>query len=272
MANHLLEQKEYSTCKLLLDELSRVVGEELRLRKELLATGVRDVSDQVTLPKNRLDQLDERSASYDDQRCCHGCNHVCFLSGVACTCSETKVSCLRHSHYMCRCTPDKRYLLIWCSDAELNGTVERVRQHCEKLRRAEGGTKPEDNQKCPASNVCSTGDSQTEGLAPGVGRDAEIHKYHQISTDPVTEESFLRDTGTQVKTSKPPLCSRPSSSFRVVSSSSTEPEEDRNLSDDTPADNRSPDSPASFRVVSSTSSVASDNVTEASSDASGNSE
>ena len=71
MANHLQEQKSYSNCKLLLEELERVVEEELRLRQKLEATGVRDVSDLISLPPNVLDQLDAKSANYDDKRVCH---------------------------------------------------------------------------------------------------------------------------------------------------------------------------------------------------------
>jgi len=81
MAAHLKDQKSFRTCKLLLTELERVVEEELRLRQELISEGVRDVSSMVSLPANRLDQLDEESADYDDKRLCHGCKHVCFFFG-----------------------------------------------------------------------------------------------------------------------------------------------------------------------------------------------
>lgn len=103
MANHLEDQKSYRTCKLLLDELKRVTDEEMRLRLQLIESGVRDVSEHIQLPANRLDQLDEKSADYDDMRLCFSCKHVCFFSCVACECSQSKVSCLRHSHFMCRC-------------------------------------------------------------------------------------------------------------------------------------------------------------------------
>ena len=100
MAHHVSEQKSYRNCKLLLDELERVVSEELLSRERLISSGVRDVSHLIQLPPNLLEQLDEVSAEYDDKRLCHACKHVCFFSAVACECSQSKVSCLRHSHYM----------------------------------------------------------------------------------------------------------------------------------------------------------------------------
>jgi hypothetical protein len=133
MANHLKEQKKFETCKLLAAELERVINEELRLRAKLIKSGVRDVSEQIDLPHNRLDQLDEESADYDDKRLCHACKHVCFFSAVACECSQSKVSCLRHSHYMCRCPTERKYLMIWSNDSEMNKTRDEVKRFCEHL-------------------------------------------------------------------------------------------------------------------------------------------
>ena len=56
MANHLGEQKSYANCKKLLEEVERIVDEELRLRRNLESTGVRDVSNMIHLPPNCLDQ------------------------------------------------------------------------------------------------------------------------------------------------------------------------------------------------------------------------
>ena len=136
MANHLEEQKAYSTCRLLMEELDRVVKEELQLRQKLISSGVRDVSKIISLPPNRLDQLDEDSADYDDKRLCHACKHVCFFSAVACECSQSKVSCLRHSHYMCRCPTERRYLMIWSNENEMKATLKKVRNHCNSLKKA----------------------------------------------------------------------------------------------------------------------------------------
>lgn len=134
MAQHVEEEESHKNCSLLLKELKRIVEEELQLRKKLFYSGVRDVSEQIELPKNCLDQLDQDSAEYDDKRLCHACKHVCFFSAVACVCSQSNVSCLRHSHYMCRCPMERRYLMIWSSENELMSTVRRVHDHCNCLK------------------------------------------------------------------------------------------------------------------------------------------
>jgi JmjC domain, hydroxylase/C5HC2 zinc finger len=198
MANHLEDQKSYSTCKRLLDELERVVNEEMRLRHKLQLTGVRDVSNIISLPKNRLDQLDERSANYDDRRVCHGCKHVCFFSAVACECSRTKVSCLRHSHFMCRCPTGQRYFMIWSTNEELKATLERVREHCESLRQREASRDGSAGQSEMPDVVASANEGpKLSDIAPGVEQDLERHKNDQIRTDPITRESFMTSVKTE---------------------------------------------------------------------------
>lgn len=176
MANHLNAQKSYRTCRLLLKELERVVNEELELRQELLSQGVRDVSEMVNLPPNRLDQLDAESADYDDQRLCHGCKHICFFSAVACECSQSKVSCLRHSHYMCRCAKERRYLLVWSDEKEMKETVNSVRRYCELLKTDADRPVPEESEE---SN------ETMPPVAPGVLEDLERHKGEEICLQPV---------------------------------------------------------------------------------------
>jgi len=190
MANHLEDQKKYSNCKKLLEELERVVDEEMRLRRNLESTGVRDVSDLIHLPPNRLDQLDERSANYDDKRICHACKHVCFFSAVACECSQTKVSCLRHSHFMCRCPTNRKYFMIWSQAEELKNTLERVRKHCESLR--ENETELDNKDGTADSGTNTDAPIESSSVAPGVERDLEAHKNESISTEPVTANSFLK--------------------------------------------------------------------------------
>jgi histone demethylase JARID1 len=180
MSNHLREQKAYSTCKLLLDEIERVVGEELRLREKLSESGVRDVSGMISLPRNRLDQLDAESADYDDKRLCHACKHVCFFSAVACECSQSKVSCLRHSHYMCRCPTERKYFMVWSDENELKSTLQRVRDHCESLKKME-----EASDLCKNENIES---GTKAGVAQGAEEDLELHKDDEITTAPVTED------------------------------------------------------------------------------------
>ena len=179
MAHHLEEQKSYKNCLLLLQELERVVNEELQLRKKLLAQGVRDVSDVIELPPNRLDQLDEDSADYDDKRLCHACKHICFFSAVACECSRSKVSCLRHSHYMCRCPFERRYLMIWSPEDELTKTCERVRERCKSLN-------PNGNIEKDIASLAQKEEPSEPlpSVAIGVEKDFEDHKDDAVKIDP----------------------------------------------------------------------------------------
>jgi histone demethylase JARID1 len=178
MAQHLDGQKSYKNCRLLLKELDRIVNEELQLRTRLVKTGVRDVSDIIKLPQNRLDQLDEESADYDDKRLCHACKHVCFFSAVACECSQTKVSCLRHSHFLCRCCPERRYLMIWSPEEELQGTLKKVRDYCEQLKGEQRDATGEGNEDVTLMVL--------PPLAAGVEQDLENHKGTPITTEPYT--------------------------------------------------------------------------------------
>jgi len=179
MTEHLDEQKAYATCKLLLNEVERVVKEEMDLRNKLIKDGVRDVSDVISLPPNRLDQLDEESANYDDKRLCHACKHVCFFSAVACECSQSKVSCLRHSHYMCRCPTERKYLMIWSTKKEMSATLDRVRNKCEELRKndAAGAAKPNIDQIASPAPI-------EFHEAVGVQEDLLRHKDKDIPLDP----------------------------------------------------------------------------------------
>lgn len=144
LANY-LEEHTLASCRMLVKELERVIEEELRLRDRLFRAGVRDVSDDIKLPKNRLDQLDEESADYDDKRLCHSCKHVCFFSAVACECSQSKVSCLRHSHQLCSCPPDSKYMMIWSTAHELAETHQKVEDFCKALKEKEFAKKSSSN-------------------------------------------------------------------------------------------------------------------------------
>jgi len=202
MAHHLNEQKSLKNCSLLLQEVNRVVNEELQLRRKLLDQGVRDVSDAIQLPPNRLDQLDEDSADYDDKRLCHACKHICFFSAVACECSRSKVSCLRHSHYMCRCPFERRYLMIWSPEEELTQTCQRVKERCGELKLTDVG----DDDKEVATK--SSENEQLEPLphiAVGVEEDLNNHRDGLINIDPyvplhkdVIQSNDRRNTAVEV--------------------------------------------------------------------------
>jgi histone demethylase JARID1 len=206
MANHLKEQKSYTTCKQLLEELERVVEEELKTRQKLIESGVRDVSHLITLPRNVLEQLDEESADYDDKRLCHACKHICFFSAVACECSQSKVSCLRHSHFMCRCPTDRKYLMIWSDDDELKSTLKRVRDQCKSLK-----TAVDEEREASLSHTSEPSDS----LAPGVGEDLARHKNEEINLENLTSD-FYRNRENKAKIVESPPRSKPLSPTKYV--------------------------------------------------------
>jgi histone demethylase JARID1 len=76
MAHHINSLRSKEACIAVAQELRRLMQEELQLRQKLINAGVRDVSKDVELPPNRLDQLDEESADYDDKRLCHSCEFI----------------------------------------------------------------------------------------------------------------------------------------------------------------------------------------------------
>jgi C5HC2 zinc finger len=198
MANHCeREQVSYHTCKLLVNELQRIIDEELSLRSKLLSSGVRDVSSLIHLRPNRFDQLDEASANYDDQRTCHYCKYICYFTAVACQCSHSKVSCLRHSHFMCTCVNTSKYLMIWSTKNELLAMLDRVKKHCSYLSEQEKNVGGADCVSTDATTHTSTGSSDGKNqnksatavvrdIAPGVQEDYERHKNDPILTDPRT--------------------------------------------------------------------------------------
>uniref|UniRef100_A0A7S4IRS9 JmjC domain-containing protein n=1 Tax=Odontella aurita TaxID=265563 RepID=A0A7S4IRS9_9STRA len=193
MSNHLKDQKRYSTCRLLLAELQRVVEEELKLRNKLLDAGVRDVSGDINLPRNRLDQLDEESADYDDKRLCHACKHVCFFSCVACECSQTKVSCLRHSHYMCRCPTERKYMMIWSTEDEMNTILRTVKNFAEELKLTANDDAPD---KSAQSSSNAKADKDTS--APGSGDAWDAHKDIEIDLSPILPAAYPLTGGPSV--------------------------------------------------------------------------
>jgi histone demethylase JARID1 len=129
-----LDEHSLVSCQLLKQELERVINEENLLRLNLIQNGVEDVSGSVGLQPNNLVQLDEASADYDDKRLCSTCNHICFFSAVGCRCSQSKVSCLRHSHFMCKCPSSQKYMLVWSPIEEMRSVLASVENHCEVLR------------------------------------------------------------------------------------------------------------------------------------------
>ena len=179
IANHIDELRTKEICNAVSMELRRLMGEELLLRTKLIRSGIRDVSKDVNLPPNRLDQLDEESADYDDKRLCHSCKHICFFSAVACECSVSKVSCLRHSHYMCRCSVKRKYLLIWTTEQEMKDTISSVEKRGEEVEHA---------SSCTVSDSTTAPKFDSKGPlkdAPGTEKDRANHCTHEVSVDPI---------------------------------------------------------------------------------------
>ena len=191
MTHHLSDQKDYKSCKLLLTELKRIVDEEIRRRQSLKASGVRDVSELIALPPNVVDKLDEASADYDDRRLCHACKHVCFFAAVACECSQSKVSCLRHCEFLCGCKPNKKYFMFWTKDEDLKAALERVEKHCQSLKTPDDDVEEEEALRMSQAPL--------PPVAVGVEMDRFIHKDEDIPVKPITVESF----------NKLPRCSDP---------------------------------------------------------------
>jgi len=183
MAHHLTEQKTYATCSLLAQELKRITDEETSLRRSLVESGVRDLSNKLRVPPNRLDQIDERSTDYDEKRLCHACKHICFFSCVACECSQSKVSCLRHSHFMCRCLPQRKYLMIWSSEEEMKKTLDSVEQYSDHLKAQEKNL------------VLGLEDQVLELPAPGSQQDLENHRGYVVDLSPQSPLILLPITG-----------------------------------------------------------------------------
>lgn len=183
MAHHVNALRTKEICASLSKELRRLMEEELLLRQKLIKAGVRDVSKDVELPSNRLDQLDEESADYDDKRLCHSCKHICFFSAVCCECSDRKVSCLRHSHYMCRCSIKRKYILVWTPEKEMREAIARVEKRGEEL-----------NCSAPTeqSNTSSVRGGSLEDAA-GSQKDRTVHQSYEVPVHPICPVDSVPD-------------------------------------------------------------------------------
>ncbi|ETW08892.1 hypothetical protein H310_01385 [Aphanomyces invadans] len=106
--------------RMLMDELNRLVDEEIRLRDQLVKSGIVTV---VAMTK-RNEALTDDEMGYDDRRQCVACKHSLFFSGIACSCSHTKVACLRHADKLCQCDPSKKVFLQWFTLLEMFGSME----------------------------------------------------------------------------------------------------------------------------------------------------
>lgn len=124
----------------LLKDLERIVRDEEAARNRAQLDGLRfGIVPKSRLQKNNLVYVDVSGMDYDEKRTCHECKDICFISAVACECSQEKVSCLRHYATMCRCPLAKRFALIWHEMDELWGLVERVKNIAARRVSGRGG-------------------------------------------------------------------------------------------------------------------------------------
>jgi len=125
-----LDELPVEVCVMLKKHLQRLLEDESHFRTLLFNTGVQDLS-SVELPaEGRMSaQIDERLATYDDQRVCSTCQHTCFLSAVCCNCSEQAVSCPKCTDSLCGCPRTNKFLLEWHSIDEIAGTILKVENH-----------------------------------------------------------------------------------------------------------------------------------------------
>ena len=110
----------------LLQEIKKLLDEELMQRPFLISQGVRDISHLIKLPGNNFGCIDESSSNYDDLRSCWACKHICLLTAVACECDRNKVTCARHYASACKCPKEKRYILEWMPTADLQSMRKKV--------------------------------------------------------------------------------------------------------------------------------------------------
>lgn len=105
-------------------ELYEAWYEEVKLHGELRGFGLHQAERREDAALGRI--RDESA------RACAACEHVCYLSAVACPCT-TKVACARHQHELCSCPIHKRRLLVWhpseeiaCLHAKVLGRLQQV--------------------------------------------------------------------------------------------------------------------------------------------------
>ncbi len=110
-----LQDYDLSGCKAVLTELQALRDEEIILRKELAAKGVKDISSSINLPKFSLRAIEPSAAAYDERRSCKECQHMCFMSAIGCHCTSSDIVCLRHEKELCGCPPTRKFFFFWMS-------------------------------------------------------------------------------------------------------------------------------------------------------------
>jgi len=89
---------------------------------------IRDLRKTIKLPPNDFATIDDQAAAFDDMRICYVCKQICVFSAVACECDNHKVSCMRHSTMMCKCSMTKKFLLgmLCCNVSSCLSSVYKI--------------------------------------------------------------------------------------------------------------------------------------------------
>ncbi|TMW60236.1 hypothetical protein Poli38472_000278 [Pythium oligandrum] len=125
-----LEEYTAEECEMLLKELRMMFQEEQRLKRELEVVGLEHV-----LELSADVMLDDKNMQIDEVRECFHCKHNVFFSGIICACMPTRISCLRHVKYMCRCTMGDRTLIQWVGPADIRYAIRRVQVKIQTLKK-----------------------------------------------------------------------------------------------------------------------------------------
>lgn len=89
---------------------------EKKLRLQLFTSGVKRF-------ERKLFEL-----LLDNVRQCKFCKTTCFLSALACDCSDGDIVCLFHFNELCKCTPSKKKLLYRYNMDELFLIVAKLKK------------------------------------------------------------------------------------------------------------------------------------------------
>jgi hypothetical protein len=77
---------------------------------------------------------------------------------------------------MCRCPTERKYLMVWSNEDEMNTTLQKVRDHCSSLK-----TKGDDEAE---TAQVEAGLTLLPPIASGVEKDLADHKDKEIKLEP----------------------------------------------------------------------------------------
>ena len=119
----------------ILCQIRDILKEEIDARLLIESLKIPDISEySSTAHYNDFKIIDQKAVDYDDQRMCALCKHVCVFSAIACECSASAVSCIRHFHLLCKCDKqeiksksskkNRRFLISWATIETLKAELK----------------------------------------------------------------------------------------------------------------------------------------------------